>query len=211
VSTPSSSPPPADRRSAPRLPVGIPVAVRHGKLRAAGRVIDASEGGLMIELIEPLPFAEADVKVSLVLPGAGRHDAPATIVRRRMGPYGHLQLALRLSTAPAPRRPEAPRWADPATAPSTPRSRPRAMALAELRALGTRAYELAVVDPEAAPPAALSGWAAVLAKELGTSPPPQARTARELLHALHDLNAAARAASPDDDADAAAAAGPGAT
>lgn len=185
-----------ERRGAPRIPVGIPVQVARGDLSCAGRVLDASLTGLLVELSEPLPFIEADVVVALVLPGAGRHDVDAEIVRRVMGEEGRVLLAMRL----AGRRPRplgAIRPA-PASAPAPPTrrgaERPRAVAIAELRAVGTRAYEMALADADAAAPAPLVAWVRRLAEELDLEPPGRPAACRDLLTAVSDLNRRARAA-----------------
>jgi PilZ domain len=182
--------PAPERRAAPRIPVGIPVRVTSGDRSCAGRVLDASLTGLLVELTEPLAFVEADVVVALVLPEAGRHDVDAEIVRRVLGDDGKILLALRLAGrrppplgAPrrtAPRRSPPPGWHE--------RERPRAVALAELRALGTRAYELALVDPEAAAPAPMVAWIGRLAAELEIEPPRRPTACRDLVTAVSDLN-----------------------
>jgi hypothetical protein len=186
--------PAPERRAAPRIPVGIPVRVTSGDRSCAGRVLDASLTGLLVELTDPLAFVEADVTVALVLPEAGRHDADAEIVRRALGDDGRVLLALRLSGR-RPRPLGAPRARAPARRASgawQARERPRAVALAELRALGTRAYELALVDPDAAAPAPLVAWIGRLAAELEVDPPPRPAACRDLLRALSDLSRQAR-------------------
>lgn len=197
---PASSP---ERRRAPRIPVGIPVSVQHGALRAAGRVVDASEAGLLIELSEPLLFVERDVVVALVLSHAGRHDVRATIIRRGLGRDGRVILAVRLPASRPPPvqarspRPTAPAPARPAAAGGgTTPHRPRAVALAELRAVGTRAYELALVGPDDPAADPLIDWTERLAEELGVPPAPRPCAARDLLAAISDLSRRARAAGP---------------
>ncbi len=182
-----------ERRAAPRIPVGIPVRVANGDRACAGVVRDASLTGLLVELSEPLPFVERDVVVALVLPGAGRHDVDAAIVRRALGAGGHVMLALRV-TGRRPRPLGAARAARPASPPPgrPPRERPRAVAMAELRAVGTRAYELALVDPDAAAPVPLVAWMGRLADELGLSRPARPQTSRALLTAVSELSRAAR-------------------
>jgi PilZ domain len=182
-----------ERRAAPRIAVGMPVRVTGGGRSCAGRVVDASLTGLLVELSDPLPFVEIDVVIALVLPQAGRHDADATIVRRAVGDAGKVLLAMRL----AGRRPRplgAPRVSaarDPA--PARPdRPRPRAVALAELRAVGTRAYELALVDPGAPAPAPLIAWIGRLAAELGVAAPARPAACRDLVRAVSDLSRSAR-------------------
>jgi hypothetical protein len=199
-----------ERRRAPRIPVGIPATVAHGRLAAAGTVLDASVTGLLIELSEPLPFVESDVVVSLALPEAGRRDLEAAVVRRAVGRDGRVLLAVRLTEprpAPRPERRSAPQGPAPpkrrirgrTSAPAAAAApRPRAMALAELRAVGTRAYELALDDPSAPAPAPLVDWAARLAEELGVRPAPaRPRMARDLVAALSELSRLAREA-PED-------------
>ncbi len=185
--------PAPDRRAAPRIPVGIPVRVTSGDRACAGRVLDASLTGLLVELTDPLAFVDADVVVALVLPDAGRHDVDAEIVRRALGDDGRVLLALRLTGrrprplgAPraAPRRAAPPEWQD--------RERPRAVALAELRALGTRAYELALVNPGASPPAPMVAWIGRLAAELEVDPPRRPTACRDLVTAVSALSRRAR-------------------
>jgi hypothetical protein len=185
-----------ERRAAPRVPVGIPARITRGDRSCAGRVIDASETGLLVELSEPLPFVETDVAVALVLPEAGRHDVDATIVRRALGVDGRVLLALRVGGA-RPRPLGAARMAARGAPPGAgrERERPRAVALAELRAVGTRAYELALVDPEAAAPEPLAVWIARLAVELELDPPPRPRACRDLVRAVSDLSRRARSGS----------------
>jgi PilZ domain len=186
--------PAPERRAAPRIPVGIPVRVTSGERSCAGRVLDASLTGLLVELTDPLAFVDAQVIVALVLPDAGRHDVDAEIVRRALADDGSVLLALRL----AGRRPRplgAPRRTTPGrTAPPAwqDRERPRAVALAELRALGTRAYELALVDPGASPPAPLVAWIGRLAAELEVEPPRRPTACRDLVTAVSDLSRRAR-------------------
>lgn len=206
TATVRTSPGPAfspERRRAPRIPVGIPVSVQHGALRAAGRVVDASETGLLIELSEPLLFVECDIVVALVLSHAGRHDVRATIIRRGLGRDGRVLLAVRLpASRPAPVQARSPRPAAPASPGPAPgggaatSQRPRAVALAELRAVGTRAYELALVGPDDPAPEPLIDWTERLAEELGVPPAPRPCAARDLLGAISDLSRRARAAGP---------------
>jgi hypothetical protein len=186
--------------------VGIPATVTCGRLRAAGRVVNASETGLLVELAERLPFVDADVVVSLELPETGRRDLEAAVVRRAVGEGGRMLLGVRLleprpaparRTGGAPAGPAPPKRRvrrDRASAPPAPAApRPRAVALAELRAVGTRAYELALDDPGAQAPAALVAWTARLAEELGVPPAPAApRVARDLVAALSELSRRAR-------------------
>jgi hypothetical protein len=192
TSTASGARPASERRAAPRVPVGIPVRVTRGGRSCAGRVLDASLTGVLVELSEPLPFVEADVVVALVLPQVGRHDVDAEIVRRALGRDGKVLLAMRvrgmrprpLGAARAAERGGSPSWQE--------RERPRAVALAELRAVGTRAYELALVDPDAAAPEPLVAWITRLAAELDVEAPRGTTACRELVRAVSDLNRRAR-------------------
>ena len=192
----------ADGRPAPRAagraedPGGHPRAVLRGDRSCAGRVLDASLTGLLVELSEPLPFVEADVVVALVLPHAGRHDVDAEIVRRALA--GRRQGAARPAPGRAGGRARSGRRGGRAgRAPSgwQKRERPRAVALAELRALGTRAYEMALVDPDASAPAPLVAWIGRLAAELEVEPPRRPTACRDLLTAVSDLSREARAGS----------------
>jgi PilZ domain len=193
---PAEAAPAPERRAAPRIPVGIPVCVISGGFSCAGRVRDASLTGLLVELSEPLAFVEADVVVALVLPNAGRHDVDAEIVRRALDREGNVLLALRLgSRRPRPLgAPRGPRAAARAAPPAgwQERERPRAVALAELRAVGTRAYELALVDADATAPAPLVAWLGRLATELGEEVPRRPTACRDLLTAVSDLSRRAR-------------------
>jgi hypothetical protein len=190
--------------------VGIPATVAHGRRGVAGTVLNASESGLLIELSGPLPFVDSEVVVSLDLPESGRRDLDAAVVRRAVGTEGRVLLAVRLvAPRPAPARQRRPVPQGPAppkrrvrnrtAAPPRPSApRPRAEALAELRAVGTRAYELALDEPSAPAPAALVDWAARLAGELGVPAPDGPRTARALVGALSELSRRAReGAGPD--------------
>jgi hypothetical protein len=183
-----------ERRAAPRIPVGIPVRIARGDSACAGRVLDASLTGLLVELSDPLPFVEPDVVVALVLPQAGRHDVDARIVRRALDAEGRVMLALRITGRRA--RPfGAPRAGGGTAGPPEgwqQRERPRAVALAELRAVGTRAYEMALTDADAAAPAPLVSWMDRLAAELEVERPARPSTCRELLAAVSDLSRRAR-------------------
>jgi hypothetical protein len=196
-SAPAGPPPLAERRREPRIPVGIPASVANGERRVAGRVVDASEHGLLVELSEPLTFVQSAVTVALVLPESGRQDVAATVVRRAVGAEGRVLLALRIDppARPAPgaglRRggvPAPPRRRVRPSRRAPPRPRPRAVAVAELRALGTRAYELAIDDPAAVAPVALVEWATRLAGELEASFPERPRAVRDLLAAICELS-----------------------
>ncbi|MGD9694673.1 MAG: PilZ domain-containing protein [Thermoleophilia bacterium] len=184
-----------ERRSEPRIAVGVPVTVTQGLRRASGRVIDAGEHGVLVELEAPLAVGRSDAVITLTLPSAGPHEADAQVVRAGPGPRGGHLVAMRVG----PVRPVAPRErtrrVGGRAAPQKPRRpRSRVVMMAELRALGTRAYELAVIDPAEVPPPALNEWLTRLAEDLGVWPPPPARSARDLLMAIRDVTRAAREA-----------------
>jgi hypothetical protein len=202
-SAPAGPAPLAERRREPRIPVGIPASVAHGERRVAGRVVDASEHGLLVELSESLTFVQSAVTVALILPESGRLDVAATVVRRAVGAGGRVLLALRIDPPPprpAPgtglrrRAPAAPRRLVRRSRRAPPQPRPRAVAVAELRALGTRAYELAITDPDALAPVALVAWAARLAAELEATFPERPRDVHGLLAAICALSREARKA-----------------
>ena len=77
----------SDRRSSPRVALGIPVAYRFGNTIAAALTLNISRGGLSIRTTSPLAVGTA-VKVRFRLPGAKRDvdtDAQVAWTDRRVG------------------------------------------------------------------------------------------------------------------------------
>jgi hypothetical protein len=66
------------------------------------------------------------------------------------------------------------------------------VAVAELRALGTRVYELALDDAAQLAPAPLVDWSQRLAGELGLVPAVRPRSVRDLVAAICELSRQAR-------------------
>ncbi len=155
-----------ERRGEPRVPVAFPASIGEGHLHCSGRVVDASEHGVLIELSEPLLWEVGVATVTLRLPASEPWKVRATVVRVGSGSNGRPRIAFRMSDerpSPRPRR-------------RSPSRRP----VASLAELGTRAYELALFDPAAHVPEPLAH--ALLA--LAVSEGPEPRTARELLVAI---------------------------
>jgi len=155
-----------ERRGEPRVVVAFPASIRDGHLHCSGRAVDASEHGVLIQLNEPLLWEVGEATITLRLPASEPWEVRATVVRAEAGDGGRARLALRMTQerlAPRPRR-------------RSP-SRREVESLAEL---GTRAYELALIDPAAEVPEPLGR--ALIALCGGVAPEP--RTARELLAAI---------------------------
>ncbi|WP_217913145.1 PilZ domain-containing protein [Miltoncostaea marina] len=191
----------AERRTDPRLPLGAEVVVRARERSARGRTVDASASGVLVRLDGPLSFLAHQVGLEVALPdGGGVVTVEADVVRRGLSEDGALLLALRFADDPGgralartagtgPRRVYG-RRVRPSRARPAARRPPEEIRL-ELRALGTRALELAMLEPEAPAPAGMVRWLAGLARELGLDPPEEPPTARMLTHAIADLHRAA--------------------
>jgi hypothetical protein len=161
--------PGGDRRAEPRVAVAFPASIRDGHLQCSGQVIDAAEHGVLIQLTEVLLWDVAEATITLRLPASEPWEVRATAIRRDTGESGRPRIALRMSAGrqgPLPRR-------------RTP-SRRTVTSLAEL---GTRAYELTVIDPATGVPDALGR---ALGEIGGAADPPPA-TARDLLAAIARL------------------------
>ena len=77
----------SDRRSSPRVALGVPVAYRFGNTIAAALTLNISRGGLSIRTTSPLAAGTA-VKVRFRLPGTKRDvdtDAQVAWMDRRVG------------------------------------------------------------------------------------------------------------------------------
>lgn len=159
MSAVSHSAPRRDRRAEPRVTAAFPAAVGAGHLRCSGRVIDASEHGVLIEFAEPLLWDAREVTITMALPASEPWEVSGTAVRRCAGAQGRERLALRMSAdRPAPR----PR-----------RRRPSQSEVRSHADLCTRAYELAMQDPAAPVPAVL--LRALADRDPGAEPPADAR------------------------------------
>ena len=137
-----------------------------GHLHCSGRVVDASEHGVLIEFSEPLLWQVGEATVTLGLPASEPWKVRAAMVRAGSGSNGRPRIAFRMSDerpSPRPRR-------------RSPSRRP----VASLAELGTRAYELALFDPAAPVPEPLAH--ALVALVGGEGPEPG--TARDLLVAI---------------------------
>ena len=148
-----------ERRAEPRVPAAFPAAIETGHLRCRGRVVDASEHGLLIELGEPLLWDAHQVTVTLGLPASEPWSVPAAAVRRCAGARGRERIALRMSEdRPAPR---------------ARRRTPSQREVTSLADLCTRAYEIAVLDPGAPVPEVLQR--ALRSRDPDAPPPADAR------------------------------------
>lgn len=186
-----------DRRAEPRFPLAAPVVLTARGGSVAGRTVDASSTGLLVELTEPLSFLAHEVGVELTTAGGEVIQLEADIVRRAISHDGAVMIALRLSRAPAGR-------ALAREAGTTPRrvygrrvrpsrAKPRAgrapaVVREELKAVGTRVLELALADADARAPGAMTGWVASLAGELGRPAPSPQASARSLLRVIAELH-----------------------
>lgn len=186
-----------DRRGEPRLPLDAPVVLTAREGSVAGRTIDASSTGLLVELTEPLSFLAHEVEVALTTSAGEVIRIEADIVRRALSHGGEVLIALRLSDSPqgralvreagmAPRRVYGRRVRPSRARP--PAAREAAVVREELRAVGMRVLELALADADARAPAAMTRWVASLARQLGRPSPVPAPTARALLRAIADLH-----------------------
>jgi hypothetical protein len=186
-----------ERRREPRIPVDAGIRLDGRGRSVAGRVVDASASGVLIELTEPLTFLDREVGLEIQPVTGNVVRAEGEIVRRALSPEGRVLLAVRLvedvagrelvrrhGTAPVRdyRRRRRPSRAKPRG------PRPAAEVRAELRGLGSRVLELALAEPEAAPPEALLRWLETLRPSSGgeADRPP---TNRMLLHEIARLHA----------------------
>jgi hypothetical protein len=157
-----------ERRVEPRVPAAFPAAIEAGPLRCRGWVVDVSEHGVLIEFGEPLLWDAGEVTVTLALPASEPWRVRATAVRRAAGAHGRERIALRMNEERA-----------------APRARRRTPSEREVRSLGdlgTRAYEIAVLDPGAPVPEALRR---ALRERAPDAPSPE--DARALLAAIARL------------------------
>lgn len=198
----------ADRRAEPRLPLDAPVVVRGRGRSATGRTIDASAIGLLVELAEPLSFLDHHVGLEVSLGDDRVIEMEADVVRRSLSESGGLLLALRLVGPAAgrslareaglrPLRDYSKRNRPSRAKPRAPR--PAADARRELHALAHRVLELALLEPEAHPPAAMTAWVSRLAAELGHDEPADTGTNRLLLRAIARLHRVTGADGAEED------------
>lgn len=151
---------------------------------------------MLVELIEPLTFIDHRVVVQIRCDGGSLMELTAEVVRRAVSEGGSLLLALRVTgSARAQERRrrigagivrDYGRRLRPSRA-KAPAPRTSAQVKGELRALGSRMLELALAEPDAHAPRAITHWVAELAGELGQEESLQQRTNRRLLRDIADL------------------------
>lgn len=180
-----------DRRTEPRMTLGLPVVLRTATSAASGRTVDVSLGGIQVEMLGSLATSVREVVVEVGLSARQPAMLRATIVRRALSPAGRPMLALRFLHG----APTGPLYTGPALtqraaspAPAQQGSPASAIAMRQLRALGARMLELALEDGEAAPPAALVTWVGRLAAELGVEAPDDVRTNRALFRGIASIH-----------------------
>jgi hypothetical protein len=192
-----TSPSVDDRRSDPRVGVDLPVVVRSGEHSCRGRTRDASAGGLLVELHEPLTFITQQVAVEITTAEGRTLAMEADVVRRAISTDGMVLLALRLIAGGGPRalrrlagtrpRRNYGKRVQPSRAkPREPRS--SQLAREELRALGVRALELTHDEPDGRAPLSFVRWARSLAKELGSVGPPATASNGDLVRSIVRLH-----------------------
>lgn len=185
-----------ERRREPRLPLDAEVTVRAREGSVSGRTRDVSSMGMLIELNGPLPSLSTQLEVELAL-----GDEPvvvlADVVRRSIAESGRVMLALKIAeSAPGTRLLRAPRRAASSGPPRRRRAsrakprEPRAaeQVLHELRAVGARVLELALLEPDAGASASMAEWVVGLGRELRLEPDAAPETNRQLLCAIADLH-----------------------
>ena len=186
-----------ERRSDPRVDIDLPVVVRSGERSCRGRTRDASAGGLLVELLEPLTFIAQQLGVEITTAAGRPLVLEADVVRRAISTDGTVLLALRLIDGGGPRalrrlagtrpRRDYTKRAQPSRAkPREPRS--SQVARAELRALGVRALELTHDEPDARAPLSFVRWARSLAKELGSVGPSATASNGDLVRSIVRLH-----------------------
>jgi hypothetical protein len=189
----------ADRRAHPRIPTDLGVVVEWAGRRLMGVTLDSSEEGLRVALRGSGPGDGDEVAMRLNLPEAGWHRLRGRVVHAGPGEEGS-ELGVRLES-------DAIEPAEPAGPPTTrdgrgrrprvrgsrakPRRRvprPRAQALAELRALGSYVYEQAILGDADAPTPGTTAWVIELAEELDVEPPQPADDFHSLMLQLAELH-----------------------
>lgn len=161
--------PGGDRRAEPRVAVAFPASIGDGHLHCSGRAVDAGEHGILIELTEPILWEVTEATLTLMLPASEPWTVHATAVRHGVGDSGRTRIALRM--IPERQGPQ-PRWRSPSRRP-----------VGSLADLGTRAYEMTVIDPVAEVPDVL----ARALEEIVGALDPRPATARDLLAAIGRL------------------------
>jgi hypothetical protein len=156
-----------ERRAEPRFLIEAEARLNGRGRSVMGRVVDASVSGVLVELTEPLSFLDREVGLELSLDTGTVVRAEGEVVRRALSPEGRVLLAVRLVEDVAGRELVRRHGARPVRdyrrrqRPSRAKPRPPRPAhevQAELRGLGSRVLELALVEPEGAPPEALMRW-----------------------------------------------------
>jgi hypothetical protein len=188
----------AERRGEPRIPVDAEVRL-HGRGRSAlGVTVDASASGLLVELVEPLPFLDRHVGLEIRPVTGSVLYAEGEVVRRALSPAGQVLIALRLlddvagrtlvrRSGVAPVRDYRRRRRPSRAKPRPPR--PAEEVRAELRGFGSRVLELSLADPDGRPPEGMLRWLdSIRGGEAGASRP---RTNRLLLREIARLHAEA--------------------
>jgi hypothetical protein len=189
----------ADRRAHPRIPTDLGVVVEWSGRRLMGVTLDSSEEGLRVALRGSGPQDGDEVTMRLNLPEAGWHRLRGQVMHAGPGEEG-TELGVRLG-------PDAIEPTEPAGPPTTrdgrgrrprvrgsrakPRrgvGRPRAQALAELRALGSYVYEQAILGDADAPTPGTTAWVVELAQELDVEPPEPAEDFHSLMLQLAELH-----------------------
>lgn len=189
----------ADRRAHPRVPTDLGVLVEWSGRRVMGITIDSSEEGLGIHLRGSGPTGGTEVSIRLNLPEAGWHRLRGVVAHA--APEGNgTQLGIRLEPgAVEPAAPSGPpttrdgqgrrpRVRGSRAKPKRRVPRPRAQALAELRALGSYVYEQAILGDVETPTEGTTAWVRELAEELGGPIPAQADDFHQLMLQLAELH-----------------------
>ena len=188
-----------ERRREPRIPVDAEVRLSGRGRSVSGTVVDASASGVLVELTEPLTFLDREVGLELLLVTGNAVRAEGEVVRRALSAEGRVLMAMRLVEDAAGRELVRRHGTEPVRdyrrrrrpSRAKPRQpRPPEEVRAELRGLGSRVLELALAEPDAAPPEPLLRW-------LESLRPPSAdqagrpRTNRLLLREIARLHASA--------------------
>lgn len=197
----------AERRAHPRIPTDLGVLVEWSGRRVMGVTLDSSEEGLRVSLRGTGPSEGTEVAVRLNLPEAGWHRLRGVVAHgtpRADGTEIGIKLAPGAIEPAAPAGPPTtrdgrgrrPRVRGSRAKPRRRVPRPRAQAIAELRALGSYVYEQAILGDADGPAEGTKAWVAELAEELGAPIPAPAEDFHQLMLQLAELHR--RAAQPED-------------